>query len=67
MTSSEEKLVAALEDDIYRWESEAEFFEAFVDSISLPEGEKMPGKEYAGELRQRIAKHRALINEVRAA
>jgi hypothetical protein len=65
LTQHEKELVAALEADIQTWEFVARFFEHSVIEIDAIGGKKISGSAYAGGLRQRIAEHRALIEEVK--
>ncbi|HEV2489722.1 MAG TPA: hypothetical protein VGT03_07935 [Candidatus Acidoferrales bacterium] len=65
MTETEKELVAAVESDIQKWEFEAEYFEQSVIEITDEAGKKTSGTEYARGLRQRIAEHRALVQNVK--
>jgi hypothetical protein len=65
MTGNERELVAALEADIATWESEVQFFERFVNQVEMMGIGGLPGRDYAGRLRERIAEHRTLIAKVK--
>ena len=65
MTPSEKELVVALEADIQRWESEADFFEHSITEIDVLGGPKMSGRDYARGLHRLIAERRALIEKTR--
>ncbi len=62
MTNNEKELVAVLEADIQKWEFVAACFER--GEVDLSDG-KMSGRDYANDLRQRIAEWRALVEKVK--
>lgn len=66
MTNNERELVAALEPDVEMWESLAEYVEHPVKEINLSDESKISGTDYPHGVRERIIKHRALIEKVKS-
>lgn len=62
VTNNEKELVAALEADIEKWEFVAGCFER--DEVQFDD-KTMSGRDYARDLRQRIAEWHALVEKVK--